>query len=189
MPLTTLDERSALVAVDLQQGLRGYPLAHPMDEVISRAAGLAAAFRRHGLPVVLVNAAGRAPGRTDQPRPALAPAAGWMDFAPELGQQPGDLVVTKRAPGAFGDSPLAGLLRERGVTQVVIVGVATSNGVEATARGAYDLGFNVTLPIDAMTDTSADLHHHCVERVFPRLAECGACADLLALLALRGEEK
>jgi nicotinamidase-related amidase len=31
------------------------------------------------------------------------------------------------------------------VTQVVITGVATSIGVEATARQAYELGYNVTL--------------------------------------------
>jgi nicotinamidase-related amidase len=33
----------------------------------------------------------------------------------------------------------------------VISGVATSAGVESTARHAHELGFNVTLAIDAMT--------------------------------------
>lgn len=186
MTLTTLDPMSALVVIDLQKGLLAYPTLQPLAGIVARAAELAAAFRRHGLPVVLVNAAGRAPGRTEQPRPALAPAADWMEFVPELGRQADDIVVTKKSPGAFGDSSLAAELRARGVTQVVIVGVATSNGVEATARGAYDLGFNVTLPIDAMTDVSAESHAHSVGRVFPRIGETGPCADVLALLATRG---
>ena len=51
-------------------------------------------------------------------------------------------------------------LRRRGVTQVVLTGVATSVGVESTARSAYDLGYNVTLVVDAMTDRDADAHRH-----------------------------
>ena len=75
MTLTTLDPKPALVVIDLQKGLTAVPTVHPLDEVIQRSADLAAAFRRHGLPVVLVNATGGAPGRTDVSRP-LHPAAG-----------------------------------------------------------------------------------------------------------------
>ncbi len=186
MSITTLDPRSALVVVDLQKGLLGYPTLRPVQQIIDLASRLAAAFRHHALPVVLVNVDGRAPGRLDQSRPAPAQPPGWDELVPELRQQPGDILVTKRAPGAFGDSALAGELRARGVTQVVIVGVSTSNGVEATARGAYDLGFNVTLPTDAMTDVDAASHEHSAMRIFPRIAETGSTADVLALLATRG---
>ena len=185
MPVTTLDPRTALVVIDLQQGLRGYTLVHPIGEVIARAAALAAAFRRRGLPVVLVNAAGRPGGRTEQSRPSLAPPPDWMALVPELRAQPGDIFVTKTAPGAFGDSPLAAELRGRGVTQVVVVGVSTSQGVEATARGAYDLGFNVTLALDAMSDTDAQSHAASL-RFFPRIAETGSTEDVLALLEQQG---
>ena len=186
MPVTTLDTTSALVVIDLQKGLLGYPTLRPVAEIVARARELADAFRRHGLPVVLVNAAGRAPGRTDQPRAAQAFAPGWTDIVPELGQHDADLRVTKHAPGAFGDGPLAAELRSRGVTQVVIVGVSTSNGVEATARQAYDLGFNVTLPVDAITDVDAASHEHSVARIYPRIAETGSAADVLAQLSNRG---
>ena len=187
MPVTTLDPRSALVVIDLQKGLLAYPTLAPIAGIVDRAGALAAAFRRRGLPVVLVNAAGRPPGRTDQQRPALALPPGWTDIVPELGQRDDDIAITKHASGAFGESALAAELRARGVTQVVIVGVATSNGVEATARGAYDLGFNVTLPTDAMTDVDAAAHEHSATRIFPRIAETGSTADVLALLAARGD--
>ncbi len=186
MPITTLDPRSALVVIDLQKGLLAYPTLVPVADIAARAGELAAAFRQRGLPVVLVHAAGRPAGRTDQQRPPLAPSAGWMDMLPELGQRDDDIAVAKRASGAFGESALAAELRARGVTQVVIVGVATSNGVESTARQAYDLGFNVTLPLDAMTDVDQQTHDHTVTRIFPRIAQTGSTADVLALLATSG---
>lgn len=73
-------------------------------------------------------------------------------------------------------------LKSEGVTQVVLAGVATSIGVESTAREAYALGFNVTLAIDAMTDMSADAHANSVSRIFPRLGETGTTQEIIALL-------
>ena len=65
MTLTTLDPTPALVVVDLQKGVLALPTAHPATQIVERSARLADAFRRRGLPVVLVNATGRAPGRTE----------------------------------------------------------------------------------------------------------------------------
>ncbi len=62
------------------------------------------------------------------------------------------------------------------------MGVATSAGVESTARHAYENGFNVTLPIDAMTDMSLDEHNHSLTRVFPKIGETGSTQDVIALL-------
>ena len=65
---------------------------------------------------------------------------------------------------------------------MVIIGVATSIGVESTARYAYELGFNVTLAVDAMTDLNADAHHNTVTRIFPRLGETGTTQEIIDLL-------
>ena len=72
------------------------------------------------------------------------------------------------------------------MTQIVLTGVATSIGVESTAQSAYDLGYNVALVVDAMTDRDAEHHRHSVEKVFPRLGETGQAEDVLRLLAARG---
>ena len=53
-------------------------------------------------------------------------------------------------------------LRARVVTQVVLVGVSTSVGVESTARSACDYGYNIALVTDAMTDRDAEAHRHSV---------------------------
>jgi nicotinamidase-related amidase len=146
---------------------------------------LANAFRRHGLPVVLVNVDGGAPGRTDQPPRMRDFPAGWTDLVPELNQQPEDHTVTKRTWGAFTKTGLDEHLKKLGVTQVVIAGVSTSAGVESTARQAHEHGFHVTLAIDAMTDMNPDAHTNSITRIFPRLGESGTTQEIITLLDTR----
>jgi len=94
-------------------------------------------------------------------------------------------VVTKRTWGAFASTDLEARLKALGVTQVVIVGVATASGVEATARQAYEQGFNVTLAIDAMTDRRPEAHDYSIAHVFPRLGETGTTRQIIDLLGNR----
>lgn len=182
MPLTTLDPVCALIVIDLQKGLAGIPTAHPFPEIVARSARLARAFRARSLPVVLVNVSGLAPGRTDAGPPAYRFPDGWTELLPDLEAQPGDHLVTKQRWGAFAGTGLDDYLRGRGVTQIVLTGVATSAGVESTARGAHDLGYNVTLVLDAMTDRDEASHRHSAEKIFPRLGETGSTDDVLRLL-------
>jgi nicotinamidase-related amidase len=186
MTLTILDPTTALVVIDLQAGIAASPKAHPVGPVVARSAALAQAFREHGLPVVLVNVSGGAPGRTEVRRSgAAARPDGWDRLLPELGAQPGDHLVTKHTWGAFQGTGLDELLRGLGVTQVVVAGIATSIGVESTARQAYEHGYHVTLAVDAMTDMDLVNHEHSVARVFPRLGETGTTQEILDLLAAR----
>lgn len=182
MPLTKLDEVCALVVIDLQKGVAGMPAAHPMPEIIRRSAQLARVFRERKLPVVLVNVSGMAPGRTDAGRPNYAFPPDWTELVPELDAHAGDHLVTKQRWGAFLGTGLDDYLRLRGATQIVLTGVATSIGVESTARSAYDLGYNVVLVTDAMTDRDADAHRYSVEKIFPRLGETALADDVLRLL-------
>ena len=158
------------------------PTVHPAVEIVARTAQLANAFRDRGRPVVLVNVSGMAPGRTDAgPRNTSFPDS-WAEIVPELGPQVGDILITKQRWGAFLGTDLDSELRRRGVTQIVLTGVATSIGVESTARSAYDLGYNVALVLDAMTDRDAGSHRNSVEKIFPRLGETATTADVLRLL-------
>ena len=93
--------------------------------------------------------------------------------------------MTKRSAGAFTGTDLEAHLRALRATQLVLAGVATSMGVESTARQAHELGFNVVLAVDAMTDTDPELHANSVGRVFPRLCETGTTAEILHLLHAR----
>lgn len=87
---------------------------------------------------------------------------------------------TRQGWDAFHGTGLDALLRERGVTQVVLAGLATGFGVESTARSAHDLGYHVVLVTDAMTDPGAERHEAAVRGLFPALGETTTTAQLLA---------
>ena len=179
MSITAIDPKTALIVVDLQAGIAGRVPKPVLLPLLDRNQALLAAFRARGLPVVLVNVAGLAPGRCEQSWAGGALPAGWDELLPELGRQAGDITVTKRTWGAFTGTGLAERLRGLGVTQVVVTGVATSAGVESTARQAHELGLNVTLAIDAMTDMSAQAHERSVRLIFPRLGETGTAQEII----------
>ncbi|WP_371477447.1 hydrolase [Kitasatospora sp. NBC_00315] len=189
MALTTIDERTALVLIDLQAGITAAPTT-PLSgpEVVARAVELAAAFRDHDAPVVLVRVTAAAdgadavPGRNEQPRPTGGRPQGWDVIVDELAGHPSDIQVTKRNWGAFHGTDLDLQLRRRGVTQIVLAGIATSIGVESTARAAHEHGYHVTLATDAMSDLNADAHRNSIERIFPRLGESGSTAEIIELL-------
>ncbi|HEY4357218.1 MAG TPA: isochorismatase family protein [Acidobacteriaceae bacterium] len=185
MPISQLDAQTALVIIDLQKGIVSVPTVHPTADIVARSAELARAFRERGLPVVLVNVDGVPPGRTETPRPKLAFPPDFAELVPELEQQPDDILITKKSPGAFLGTALDEEMLDRSVTQVVFTGVSTSVGVEASARSAFDLGYNVVFAVDAMTDRDPDSHAHSVEKVFKRIGETGTTEDILKLLSER----
>ena len=65
----------------------------------------------------------------------------------------------------------------------MITGIATTAGVESTARHAHELGYDVVLVTDAMTDRSLAHHEHSVSVVFPRLGEVTTSDEVLAALS------
>jgi len=182
MPITQLDPSAALLVIDLQKGIVSIPPAQTAADIVSKSAQLIQAFRQRNLPVVLINVVAAAPGRTGQPRSNHQFPADWAELIPELNLQPSDLLISKRSVGAFLTTNLQEELKSRGVTQIFLCGIATSAGVEATARSAYDLGYNVVFVTDAMTDRDLAVHTYSIEKTFPRLGETGSTADVLNLL-------
>ncbi len=183
MPLTKVESNAALIVIDLQKGIARIPTAHPIQGIIARAAQLARAFRERKLPVVLVNVAGRAPGRTDTTTPKDSLPADSAELVPELAPEPRDYLLTKQRLGAFIGTGLDRYLREHAVTQIFLAGVSTSVGVESTARSAYDHGYHVVLVIDAITDRDAEAHLHAVEKIFPRIGETTTTDAVLKMLS------
>ncbi|MDX3809953.1 isochorismatase family protein [Bosea thiooxidans] len=189
MPVTMIDARTALLVVDLQAGIVSSAAERltedvpSMAQVLGRSRALADAFRQRDLPVVLINVAGSAPGRTQEPARFSGPfPEGFTDFVPELAQQPEDITVTKRTWGAFASTDLDARLKAMAITQVIVAGIATGTGVESTARQAFEQGYNVTLAIDAMSDIRPRAHQYSIESVFPRLGETGTVQEIIDLL-------
>jgi nicotinamidase-related amidase len=153
--------------------------------VLAKGKDLAQRFRAAKAPVVLVNVAFsadfgdslKAPVDRAPPTPPGGFPEGWTELVDGLAE-PSDLKVTKRQWGAFYGTDLDLQLRRRGVTTVVIGGIATNIGVESTARSAHEHGYGVVLIEDATTGRSAEMHAFAFEHIFPLLARVAAADDI-----------
>lgn len=183
MSFSSLDPHTALIVIDLQKGIAAMAAGLGGAAVIANAARLAEGFRARGLPVVLVNVVAGGQRRTEQSFGAHELPPDFADLVPELNVQPTDHCITKSSWGAFTGTGLEEWLKARGVTEVVVVGISTSIGVETTARQAFEAGFNVGFALDAMTDASPEAQANSLARIFPRLGETGTTDDVLNLLA------
>ena len=181
---------TALILIDLQKGIVGLPLApYSAEAVISKGVDLARRFRAAKAPVVLVNVAFspdhgdalKAPVDQPPPTPSGGFLEGWTELVDGLAE-PSDLRVTKHQWGAFYGTDLDLQLRRRGVTNIVLCGIATSIGVESTARNAFERAYNLTFAADAMTDVSLEAHERALSIIFPRIGEVGSTDEIVAKL-------
>jgi nicotinamidase-related amidase len=190
--MLTLDPKTtALVVIDLQQGVLALPLTpHGAAEVVARSAGLGHAFARAGATVVLVNV-DYSDGYADRPaQPADAPMGlpaeglpeGWATLVPEVAALAAQVRVTKRQQSAFYGTELDLQLRRRGIVTVVLCGVATNFGVEATARDAHNANYAVVIAADACSSVAPGLHEFAVTNILTRIARVRGTAEIIAAL-------
>lgn len=178
---------TALVVIDLQKGLQGRDLApYTFDEVVAVNQDLLGKFRAAGAPVVLVNVAFAKDGadalKTPTDRGMTMPPGGYpAEFSHLVDglSRDGDIHVTKRNWGAFYGTELDVHLRRRGVTTVVVTGVATNMGVESTARQAHEASYAVVIPEDACSTMSPEWHDFAVKTIFPMLGRVVKSADVV----------
>jgi|ERR1019366_5396536 nicotinamidase-related amidase len=119
----------------------------------------------------------------DRPRPAAGPPPPeYSQFVDELEQTETDIVVTKHNWGAFHGTDLDVHLRRRGITTIVLAGIATNMGVESTARAAHEHAYNLVLVEDAMASLTSSDHAFAVERIFPRIGRVASTNEVVAAL-------
>jgi nicotinamidase-related amidase len=194
MSLTLDPKTTALVLIDLQKGILSRPLEpHSGQQVIENAAAIGARCNDIGAVVVLVNVAFssgfadvlKQPVDSPMPRPPGGMPPEFSEFVPEIGGLRGDVMITKRQWGAFHGTELDLQLRRRGVTTIVLGGVATNFGVESTAREAWQHNYALVIAEDACTCMSAEMHRFAVEKIFPRLGLVRSTAEILAAMQHR----
>ena len=183
-------ERTALVLIDVQKGTLGFPLTpHSAADVVAATARLAKACREKGALLVYVQVkfahdfADRPQGATDTPMmlPAGGFPADWAEYAPEVAAIAPDLWITKRQWSAFHGTELDQQLRRRGITHIVVGGIATNFGVESTARDGWQNHYTVVIAEDACS-SMPELHKFAIEKTLPRVALVRSSAAVIAAL-------
>jgi len=188
----TIDPRScALVLIDLQSGIVSRPLdPHDAKTVVANSVQLANAVSKAGGLIVPVHVGfsvddgDRLKGPVDQPTP-LPPGGmpeGWSDLVPEVSALGATVIIKKRNWSAFHGTELDLQLRRRGISTIILCGIATNFGVEQTAREAWQHGYTVVIPEDACTSLDAAMHRFSVESLLPRLARVRSTAEVLSSL-------
>ena len=181
-------EKTALVVIDLQNGIANRDLApYSSNQVIRNASLLADAFTEKGAFVVLVKVA-TFDGKdllhplTDLNTPPMKLPEGYDLYTPELACYTNAYTITKRQWGAFFGTDLDLQLRRRGIDTIVLCGISTSIGVDTTAREAYQLGYQQVFAEDAMTAMEKEEHDYVCKRIFPRIGRIQKTEDVINML-------
>lgn len=105
------------------------------------------------------------------------------DLVDELQPTDDDYVLVKKRRNAFHGTELDFHLRCRGITTVVVGGVATDLGVENTVRDAWDRDYNVVVVEDLCTAVPLAAHDYAIQSVFPRMARVMKTQQVVEALA------
>lgn len=156
-----MDERGKLAG-------KGYPAFAHAHGTVGKVAAAQQRFREAGAPVVHVHV-GFSPNYIEHPAGsplfgkakqfgALQLGAFGTEFVPTIAPRSNEPVVTKHRISAFYGTGLELILRARGITEVVLAGVATDLAVESAARDAHDRDFAVTVLSDCCAAATDEDH-------------------------------
>lgn len=164
--------KRALILIDVindfmhPQGVNYYPV---YDEVLSAIHRVLSIAREAGWMIVHVRETHPLHHREDfefekLPQHCLeeSHAIQWAEGIQVL---PGEYVVQKRRYSAFFETDLNLLLREKGVEQVVVVGVKTHVCVRATVQDAFGWGFRPAVVREAVGSNHTHLHLASLEDI------------------------
>ena len=179
---------TALVLVDLQQGVVRLPV-EPLSgvQVVARACAFATTLRERKVQVILIRS-GMSPDHADLLSSAtdskfqVERKEDWAQIMPELGPRANDLVITKRQWGGFYGTDLDLQLRRRHIDTILIGGIATNYGVEATARSAAERGYKLIFVSDVMSSFTSAGHEFAIKQIFPYLGRVRDSAEVIRAL-------
>lgn len=138
--------QSALILIDIQNdyfpdGLMPLP---NMPAAAKQAARLLAGARAAGDVVIHIQHIAASASA-----PFFRPDTDGRAIHPSVRPQPHETVISKARPNSFQGTDLARVLKGKGVTHLTMCGAMSQMCVDATARAAVDLGFEVTVISDA----------------------------------------
>ncbi len=168
---------SALVIVDAQNTYRqGVMQLTDVEPALDQCAALLERARALGIPVVHIqHDAG--PGTPYDIRAEIGA------IADKVAPREGEAVVVKNYPNSFIGTDLDERLKAAGVKNLVVAGFMTHMCINSTARGAFNLGYGVTVPANATaTRPLAAPDGSVVSAASLQSAALAALADMFAVV-------
>ncbi len=194
-------ETSTLLVMDFQNDIvdlkgsfgKGGIATHITEQrAVENTVKAIAAARSKGFPVVYVRVAFR-PGHpeisgavplftTIKEANALVEGTWGADFHPDVAPGDGELIITKRGISALAGTDLHQILHGRGISTLVLAGIATNFVVEGTARHAADLGYGVVVISDCCATFTYEMHTFAITSVLPQLATIATVNEFVEAL-------
>lgn len=174
----------ALIVIDVQQALVD---AHPADEerFLAALSSLVDAARGAGVPVLHVCHDG---GSGDELERGTE---GWREH-PFVAPRADETVINKRFNSAFRQTDLHERLQALGAQRLVLCGMQTEFCFDVSVKVAFELGYDVTIPREAVTTFDTDfasgeaLTTYFADRIWHnRYAQVKPAATVLGELADR----
>ena len=105
-------------------------------------------------------------------------------FLDEVAPQEGDIVLNKTGSSVFNSTNVEHLLRNMGITTLVVSGIFTNSCVEGTTRDAGDLDFRVLIAEDACAAMSPSGHRNALDYLDANFCHVRSTEEILTLLGV-----
>ena len=171
---------AALIIVDAQNTYREGALALAgIDAALERCAELLDCARRAGVPVLHIQ-------HDSGEGSAFDIRARIGAVADRVAPRDGEAVIVKHYPNSFVGTDLEARLAALGRKRLVIAGFMTHMCINSTARAAFNLGYEVTVPGDATaTRALPGMHGDVIDAAAMQTAALAALGDLFAVIVPR----
>ena len=167
-----------------------YYLTRMEQAVVPNVARLADAFRALGSPVIYtrcVSLRGDGSDQTWRHRSfGLVCSLDSEDaqILDEVAPQEGDIVLNKTGSSVFNSTNAEHLLRNMGITTLVVTGIFTNSCVEGTTQDAGDLDFRVLIAEDACAAMSPSGHRNALDYLDANFCHVRSTEEILTLLGV-----
>lgn len=196
---------TAVVTSEVQNGVVGERSALPelaaaARPMIERLAVLCTAARAAGVPVIHATASRRADGAGSNTNArlflalrkspvSLLPGSAETDVVPELGPDPADLILNR----LHGLNPMAGtdldpVLRNLGVTTIVVTGVSVNIAITNLVMDAINHGYQVVLARDAVVGIPQEYADAVIDNTLALLATVATAEELAVAWRIASQE-
>ena len=167
----TIVNKTALLVIDIQKDYfpgGAYPLWQPEETVVNTLSAMALA-QSHGVDIIHVQHV------FDTPAPFFNKGTEGIEIDPRILQAaPESPIVVKSFADSFEQTNLEGLLKERGITSLLICGMMTHNCVTHTAISKAADKYDVIVITDCCTTIDEMVHNIALSGMSNRVSQKAA---------------